>query len=715
MISTATLGAALLLGLQTTPPAEAPRPESHRRMVELLARVRDDAKRSNPFFGSAPLAQAQQELAKLPPGEKPKERWTALREIAFHELRLGRVDASLQAHDEARRIVGAHPRMFTPQEAVATAFDMGVACLRQGEVTNCIAQHCQASCIFPIEGGGVHSDKRGASRAYKLFEWVLQYQPSHAGAHWLLNLTAMTLGDYPAKVPESARIDLARFRTDAAFPRFQDVAREKGLAAPTLAGGIVADDFDGDGVIDLVNSNWGADEQVRFWKGGAEGTFVDRTREAGLLGITGGLNLIHADYDNDGDKDVLVLRGAWMRAFGRWPNSLLRNDGAAHFTDVTFEVGLAEPMFPTQAAAWADFDNDGDLDLYIGNESSPECAAPSQLFRNDGGKFTDIAKGAGVTNDAYAKGVAWGDIDTDGFPDLYVSNSGKPNVLYRNRGDGTFENVTEKAGVGAPQTSFSTWFFDYDNDGALDLFVASYFPFLEPYVAWAARGASEFEPQALYKGDGKGGFRNVTREVGLERPNCTMGSNFGDLDNDGFDDLYLATGYPNYEALVPNVTLWNRGGASFTDVTLQSGMGHLQKGHGVALFDFDLDGDLDIYEDLGGAFPGDGYASALFENPGNGRAWIAVELTGVQSNRSAIGARIRVEVREGETRRSIWRHVTCGSSFGGNPLRQHFGLGAAQKVETLEVLWPTSKTRQVFTDVAARRLVRITEGRDELR
>jgi hypothetical protein len=715
MISSAIVAAVLLLGAQATPPVEAPRPASHARMLDYLSRLRDEAKRTNPFFGAAPLTKARQELQKLPAGEKPKERWHWLREVAFHELRLGRVDASLAAYDEARKLVGAHSRMFTPEEAVATAFDMGVACLRLGEVTNCVAQHCEASCIFPISGGGVHGDKRGSNQAFKLFEWVLQQQPDHAGARWLLNLAAMTLGEYPAKVPEMLRIDLAYFGSDATFPRFEDVAREKGLAAPTLAGGIVADDFDGDGIIDLINSNWGADDQVRFWKGSADGGFVDRTREAGLIGITGGLHLIHADYDNDGDNDVLVLRGAWMRGFGRWPNSLLRNDGKGRFDDVTFEVGLADPMYPTQAAAWADFDGDGDLDLYIGNESSPECTAPSQLLRNDGGKFTDIAKAAGVTNDRYAKGVAWGDIDGDGFPDLYVSNSGTPNRLYRNRGDGTFEDVTEKAGVGAPLTSFSTWFFDYDNDGALDLFVASYFPFLEPYVAWAATGSREFEPQALYKGDGKGGFRNVTREVGLDRPNCTMGSNFGDLDNDGFEDLYLATGFPNYEALVPNLTLWNRRGASFTDVTLQSGMGHLQKGHGVAFFDFDGDGDLDIYEDLGGAFPGDGYASALFANPGFGRAWLAVELTGVQSNRSAIGARIRAEIREGDKTRSIWRQVSAGSSFGGNPFRQHFGLGAAEKVEKLEVHWPRSERPQVFTDVAARRVVRITEGVDKLR
>lgn len=699
---------------QAQEPAPDPAQASHARMVATLAKLRDEALRSNPFFGIEPLEQAKRSLGALPAGEKPKQRWMLLREIGSHLLRLGRADDAVRACNEASTLVQKHPKMFALNEAVDTAFELGLAYFRLGETANCVAQHCEASCIFPIQGGGIHTDKHGATQALALFTWVLQNKPDHPAAHWLANLAAMTLGEHPEKVPEKFRIDFARLTSDATFPRFADVARELGLAEPSLAGGVVADDFDGDGVTDLINCNWGAPEPVRFWKGLAGGRFEDRTREAGLEGITGGLHLTQADFDNDGDLDVLVLRGAWMRQHGCWPNSLLRNEGKGRFVDVTYLVGLAEPMLPTQTAAWADYDKDGDLDLYVGNEASAEQPAPSQLWRNDGARFVDVATAAGVTNDRYAKGAAWGDVDGDGRPDLYVSNNGQSNRLYRNKGDGAFEDIAARAGVEGPTASFSTWFFDFDNDGALDLFVASYYPFLEPYVAWAASGSRSFEAQALYKGDGRGSFRDVTHQVGLARPNCTMGSNFADLDNDGFDDLYLATGYPNYEGLMPNLTLRNLGGKSFVDVTVQSGMGHLQKGHGVAIFDFDGDGDLDVYEDLGGAFPGDAFASALFRNPGNANNWVEVRLIGTRSNRSAIGARIRVEVRDKESTRSIWSLVSCGSSFGGNPLTRHIGLGAAERVELLEIFWPSGET-QTFRELAAKRRVTVVEGEAELR
>ena len=189
----------------------------------------------------------------------------------------------------------------------------------------------------------------------------------------------------------------------------------------------------------------------------------------------GGLNLIPGDYDNDGDLDILVLRGAWVGKAGQHPNSLLRNDGQGRFEDVTFEAGLGEVHYPTQTAAWADYDNDGDLDLYVGNETSPEFTSPCQLFCNNGdGTFTDIAARAGVTQGGYAKGVAWGDYDGDRFPDLYVSNLLGPNRLYRNNRNGTFTNLASQLSVTQPLRSFPVWFWDFDNDGTLDLFVASY-------------------------------------------------------------------------------------------------------------------------------------------------------------------------------------------------------------------------------------------------
>jgi hypothetical protein len=685
-------------------------------MVELLRSMAEEAQRTNPFFGRDALAASQRSLRELPAGAPPRQRWKLLRALGSHQLRFGQNEEALASYEEARRIREQLGAKLRPEEILDTWFDLGLAYLRLGETSNCVAQHTTASCIFPIAREGVHADQRGSRGAMRMFERILQQKPDHWAARWLLNVAAMTLGEYPAKVPPQHLIALQPFEGGVAFPRFVDVAAELDLSRPaTLAGGVVADDFDGDGVLDLVTTAWGAADPMRFRKGLPDGTFEDRTREAGLAGITGGLNVTHADYDDDGDLDLFVPRGAWMRQHGRWPRSLLQNDGQGRFVDVSFDAGLAQPMLPTQAAAWADYDNDGDLDLYVGNESSDECQAPSNLFRNDGGKFVDVAAAAGVTNDLPAKGVAWGDYDGDRFPDLYVSNNGHPNRLYHNRRDGTFEDVAVKLGVHVPLMSFSCWWWDYDNDGALDLYVASYYPFVDPFVAWAAGTPIPFEPQGLFKGDGKGGFRVVTQQTGLARPNCTMGSNCGDFDNDGFLDFYLSTGYPGYEGLMPNVAFWNRAGQGFADVTVPAGLGHLQKGHAVSFFDRDMDGDEDVFVSLGGAFPGDGFSDCLFQNPGFGNHWIEVRLEGTRSNRCAIGARIRVDVTEAGKPRSIFRWIGPGSSFGGNPLRQHIGIGRATKVDRLEVYWPTSDLTQSFAGVPAGKRLRVIEGDDELR
>ena len=312
--------------------------------------------------------------------------------------------------------------------------------------------------------------------------------------------------------------------------------------------------------------------------------------------------------------------------------------------------------------------------------------------------------------------MSWGDYDDDRFPDLYVSILGGPNQLWRNRGDGTFENTTAKAGVEGPRSSFPLWFWDYDNDGHLDIYVssyrgdrngvglvaASYFGFEGPW-----------ELARLYKGDGAGNFRDVAREVGLTRLHLPMGSNFGDLDNDGFPDFYLGTGYPDYDGQMPNVLYHNEQGRKFTDVSLAAGLGHLQKGHGIAFGDIDNDGDLDVFEQMGGAFPGDPFGDALYQNPGFDNHWLRLKLVGTKSNRSAIGARIRVDVRENGTTRSIYRRVNTGGSFGGNPLTQTVGLGKARTIERVEVYWPTSHIRQTFSDLELDQMYVLTEGKAE--
>jgi hypothetical protein len=188
-----------------------------------------------------------------------------------------------------------------------------------------------------------------------------------------------------------------------------------------------------------------------------------------------------------------------------------------------------------------------------------------------------------------------------------------------------------------------------------------------------------------------------------------MGSNFGDIDNDGYLDIYLGTGNPSYGSVLPNVMFHNKEGKFFTDVTATTGTGELHKGHGVAFADIDRDGDEDLLTETGGAVPGDAHAFRLFENPGNGNDWINLKLVGVKSNRSAIGARIKVSLENGGTRRSIYRTVGSGGSFGASPLEQHIGLGKSARILDLEIWWPASNTRQHFANVTSNQFVEIQE------
>jgi len=398
-------------------------------------------------------------------------------------------------------------------------------------------------------------------------------------------------------------------------------------------------------------------------------------------------------------------------------NSLLRNDGRAVFTDVTREAGLAEPAAPTQAACFGDFDLDGDLDLFVGNESRVETrpvgtSYPSQLFVNDGtGRFTDQALAAGVTNDRYVKGLSAGDYDNDGDLDLYVSNL-DPNRLYRNEGGLRFVDMAEELNVAEPRgRSFAAWFFDYDNDGRLDLFVGAFSATVAD-VAADHLGVPDYSKRPrLYHNTG-GAFEELTLTAGLGHPWLPMGANFGDIDHDGWLDIYLATGDPGYETLTPNVMLHNDGSGHFDNVSESAGLGHLQKGHGVAFADFDGDGDQDIYNQLGGFYPGDGFHNALFENPGHGNHFVYLRLVGTTTNHFGFGARIHVTIEQDGKQRSVHRSVGSVSSFGGSPFRQEIGLGKADRIVSLAVTWPASGTTQVFDDVPLDSVVQITEGSD---
>ncbi len=338
-----------------------------------------------------------------------------------------------------------------------------------------------------------------------------------------------------------------------------------------------------------------------------------------------------------------------------------------------------------------------------------------RLYRNRGdGTFLNVAEHAGVENDRYAKGAAWGDYDADGFLDLYVANFSGGNRLYHNRGDGTFRDAAAELGMTEPEHSFSCWFWDFDNDGRLDVFVNDYQGDLQAAVASALGRPTRVKSHPrLYRNLGPAGFRDVASDSGLNRVALAMGSNFGDIDNDGFLDVYLATGLPGYSAVIPNLMFKNVNGLRFEDVTTSSGTGHLQKGHGVSFADSDGDGDLDLFVESGGAVPGDKAFNLLFQNPGHGRHWLKAKLVGSRTNRAALGARIQVDLTlpDGPAR-SIHRQIGGASSYGGNSLVELIGLGDARSVDSLTITWPAGRTRQTFRNIAADQFIEVTEGVD---
>jgi hypothetical protein len=692
-----------------------PRGPGSLRMAERLRLMYEDpAAARSLYLPDKRLAELEADLS---PSGSMQRRF----ELAMERGKLGRFDEAIAGLEGLRQELQASA--IRDAEMVDTITRMLSALhMRLGEQENCLAFHGVDSCLLPIQGGGQHQRRRGSEQAIVELERILAAHPDDLGSRWLINVAHMTLGSYPEGLPADWLIPEAAFESEAEIGRYFDIAAATGLAEAGLAGGVITDDFDGDGLLDILVTSWGMRDPMHFYHNSGDGRFEDRSLAAGLEGIVGGLNALQADYDNDGDLDVLVLRGAWDSEYGRRPNSLLRNDGRGHFEDVTEQAGLLS-FHPTQVAAWADYDGDGWLDLFIGNESIGDELHPSELFHNQGdGSFKEQASDLGLDVVGMVKGAAWGDIDNDGWPDLYVSRFGGDNVLMRNRGPDhqagpMFEDIAMSAGVSQPKQSFSTWFWDYDNDGWQDIFVAGYIRDFSFLVTCAADVAADYlglptdaDRPRLYRNRGDGSFEDVTASVDLDRVAITMGANFGDLDNDGWSDLYLGTGDPDYRSLVPNRMFRSNAARAFQDVTTSGGFGHSQKGHAIAFADLDNDGDQEIYANLGGAMTGDWYYDALYENPGHGNAWITLRLEGREANRSAIGSRIRVDVEGPSGERSIHASVGSGGSFGASSLQAEIGLGDAERIRAVELLWAGSGLRQRFEGLPLNRISSIREG-----
>jgi hypothetical protein len=697
-----------------------------------------------------------------------------------------RHDRSLEHFDERLRLAHALVRVGRAAEAVeiydqlvGQAGEAGlagaerierldlpraVAYLRLGEQENCVARHNADSCLFPIRGRAVHCQPRGSLGAVTAFEAILERRPDDLAVKWLLNIASMTLDRKPDEIRKEWLIRQESYR-QREFAAFTNVAGPLGLAVNGTAGGCIVDDFDGDGYLDVMASAMypidAPEGQLRLFRNQRDGSFTEVTEEAGLTGIRGGLNLISADYDNNGYLDVFVLRGAWQMEHGHWPSTLLANQGDGTFTDVTARAGVLA-FEPTQAAAWGDFDGDGWIDLYVGNETgfpvrrtnlfsglwldfmlalhglgNPEVQG--HLYHNQGdGTFRDRFEEMGFDTLGWVKGVAWGDYDRDGRIDLYLSRFGGSNLLYHNdgpddSGQWSFTERGARAGVREPLLSFATWFWDYDHDGWEDLFVAGY-PGFE--VSFPGRGLpvelnvssrdeiadflgqetpSDGSKPRLFRNRGDGTFADVTREAGLWRTMSIMGANFGDLDNDGCLDMYLGTGAPPFHYLVPNRAFLNVGGRRFEDVTVGARVGTLAKGHGVGFGDIDNDGDQDIYTVLGGAFPGDTFPNALFLNPGHGNDWITLKLEGTSANRAAIGARVEVTLVGGSGVRKLFLTAGSGGSFGASSLQQEIGLGRlaadGSRIQDLEITWPDrARTVQHLGGLAPNAVYLVRQG-----
>ncbi len=481
-------------------------------------------------------------------------------------------------------------------------------------------------------------------------------------------------------------------------------------------------------------------------------TFTDVTNSANVGNNSRGMGAAWGDYNNDGFLDLYVSNYNDV-------NVLYKNNGDGTFSNVASSAGVNDDSTGIDIA-WGDYNNDGLLDIYLVNDVGAGYGAKNLLYKNNGdGTFTNVADEAGVSSRGYGLCAAWADYDNDGLLDLYVTNNahsifcnGQSNKLYKNKGDGTFDDVTETAAVGEAGNSMGAAWSDYDNDGDLDLCVINFAsPFLDP---------PEGNPSVLYRNNNDGTFTNVTSASGIEHIDGGHGVTWGDYDNDGDMDFYIANNSatlstsPPLSSLGKNVLYRNNNDGTFTDVTDEAGVGSTLTSTEVTWVDYDNDGDIDLhvvnggiqgnqssilYENNGdGTFsdiasiagiqntgPGEGatwgdydndgdmdlyvvnynQSNKLYRNNGDSNHWIIIKTVGTTSNRAGIGARI--EVTTGTSTQV--REVDGGSGFcSQDSLWVHFGLGSNETIDTLEIRWPSGKVQTLF-DVTVDQILAITE------
>lgn len=515
---------------------------------------------------------------------------------------------------------------------------------------------------------------------------AMKSNPKNERARAALWLASRSMGGYPKSVPGKYRMEL-KAGYEPARVQFEDIAAKIGLDKISAGRGTAVFDYNNDGLLDIVIA--AAHAGCTLYRNNGDGTFTDVSVQSGLDKCINGFVIISGDYDNDGFADLFVTR----QGFYYGDCTLYHNNGDGTFTNVTEQAGV-QSWGPAYTASWVDYDCDGWLDLFIGYNLGGlfDRRIQNRLFHNNGdGTFTDVTEKAGLRGIFTTIGSCWGDYNNDGYPDLFLSSGlGRPQ-LYRNNGDGTFTDVSLQAGIRDFVVGTTCLFADYNNDGWLDIVQYSWSDHEDViYTMKTGRGPDDGSPLVVYHNNGDGTFTAKTREIGLNGCWGTMSGSCGDVNNDGYIDLLLGNGSPRMERLEPFILLENDRGR-FHNTTFSAGLPFLGKSHGTNCADLFGDGRMSIIIASGGGYPGDLLTTAVHcpkQLPGN---YLNVRLTGTKSNRDGNGARITL--RQGAA--SQIREVTLGSSFGCSPLEQHFGLGRATQVDALEIRWPSRLVQRV--------------------
>ena len=536
--------------------------------------------------------------------------------------------------------------------------------------------------------------------------------PGEIRYSWMLRTLTLHAGQPESTIPKEFRL-----KTPPSSPatfQFRDVTDAAGAGRLALGRGAAWGDFDNDGHEDILT---GA-ERAPFclFRNRGDGTFEDVAAKAGLIDPVG-LGCYASqfiDYDNDGFQDIFLTSNGWG---GGGRLFLFHNESGKRFVDVTDSAGLAAPV-NAFGSSWADYDHDGRVDLAVATGIiDPEGGDRIRLYHNEGnGKFREVGEQAGLAQKARWISMAWGDYDGDGRQDLLATSYDAGPFLFRNLGNGRFEDVSVPAGIRTQAAAYTPVFLDYDNDGNLDLFVCTYpggdltvNAMIEAKMSGAA--IPRAQRQLLFRNNGDGTFRNVTEEVGITGWYGGMSTQAGDFDNDGFDEITIGTGNPELDWTEPKPLFHNDGKGRFTDIAESAGFVHFGMLHGTALADYDDSGNLSLFGSFGGFYWGTRETSRLYRNSGSGNNSLEVRLVGTRSNRDAIGTKVSALA----DKRKVFKWVNGGNGFGSNNSRiVHLGLGREQQVDRLQIDWP-SGLRQSFQNIPVRQRIEITEGKNTFR